>query len=148
MIKKIIIALLFLLLIAYAVINKPEKFKLDDIYYNTGDYINVDADYLKDLTHNNYILFVHNSFCAFKTPCDTIFKEYMQKYKIDFLTINIDDYKETDFYSQVKYAPSILIVKDNKIVAYLNAEKDSDLDKYQDAKAFEKWINEFIITKK
>ena len=147
MIKKIILILLFLIIITYSFVYN-QKVKLDDIYYNNGEYINIDSTYLNNQTHNNYVLFVHNSFCTFKTPCDTIFKQYMQKYKIDFLTINIDEYKKTKFYSQVKYAPTVIVVNNNRIVAYLDAEKDKDLDKYQDVNEFEKWINKFIITKK
>lgn len=147
MIKKIILILLFLIIITYSFVYN-QKVKLDDIYYNNGEYINIDSTYLNNQTHNNYVLFVHNSFCTFKTPCDTIFKQYMKKYKIDFLTINIDEYKKTNFYTQVKYAPTVIVVNNNRIVAYLDAEKDKDLDKYQDVNEFEKWINKFIITKK
>ena len=70
----------------------------------------------------------------------------MKKYKIDFLTINIDEYKKTKFYTQVKYAPTVIVVNNNRIVAYLDAEKDKDLDKYQDVNEFEKWINKYIET--
>ena len=145
MIKKIILILLFLIAITYSFVYN-QKVKLDDIYYNNGEYINIDSTYLNNQTHNNYVLFVHNSFCTFKTPCDTIFKQYMKKYKIDFLTINIDEYKKTKFYTQVKYAPTVIVVNNNRIVAYLDAEKDKDLDKYQDVNEFEKWINKYIET--
>ena len=145
MIKKIILILLFLIAITYSFVYN-QKVKLDDIYYNNGEYINIDSTYLKNKTHKNYVLFVHNSFCTFKTPCDTIFKQYMKKYKIDFLTINIDEYKKTKFYTQVKYAPTVIVVNNNRIVAYLDAEKDKDLDKYQDVNEFEKWINKYIET--
>ena len=37
-------------------------------------------------------------------------------------------------------------VEEGKIVAYLDANDDKDLDKYQDSKIFEEWINKYIYT--
>lgn len=53
--------------------------------------------------------------------------------------------KKTYLYKKVKYAPSVIIVKKQKIIAYLDAEKDEDMDKYQDEKEFEKWLKKYII---
>ena len=44
----------------------------------------------------------------------------------------------------MKYAPSIIIVKDKEIVSYLDANSDEDLDKYQDEEAFESYLNKYI----
>ena len=73
----------------------------------------------------------------------------MTKYSIDFIKIPFDKFKETYLYDEVKYAPSIIVVSDRKVITYLDANKDEDLDKYQDEKAFEKWLNNYIyFTKK
>ena len=50
-------------------------------------------------------------------------------------------------YQKVKYAPSIIIVRDGHIVDYLDANSDDDLDKYQDVNEFEKWISKYIYLK-
>ena len=68
----------------------------------------------------------------------------MNKYKIDFLSISFDEFKNTGFYKKVKYAPSIIIVKEGKIVAYLDPNSDDDFDKYQDATKLEEWIKEYV----
>ena len=70
----------------------------------------------------------------------------MEKYKIDFVSIPFEKFKKTQLYNEVKYGPSILIIKEGKIIKYLDANKDSDLQKYQDTKEFEKWINKYIYT--
>ncbi len=73
----------------------------------------------------------------------------MQKYKIDFLSMGIDDFKKIDLYSEVKYAPSIIIVDKGKIVTYLDAESDEDSEKYHDPDKFEDWISNYVyLTKK
>ena len=147
--KGLLILLCFLLLMGC---SKKEEFDvnkvtLDSNFYNKGEFIDIKNDYLINENPTNYILFVYNSYCTLKIPCEDIFKEYMKKEKIDFLSMNIDEYKKTDLYETVKYAPTIIIVSDKKIVAYLDAESAADLNKYQDVNEFGSWINKYINVK-
>ena len=151
MIKKLSLIVIIILLITGCGTSKKydgEKVLLDDEYYNTGEFIDIKSDYFNDKSHKNYVLYVHNVFCSLKIPCENIFQEFMTNNKIDFLSINIDEFKKTKFYNNVRLAPSIIIVKDNDIVAYLHADSDDDLAKYQDVQEFEKWINNYIIFSK
>ena len=43
---------------------------------------------------------------------------------------------------------TIIIIHKNKIVAYLDADKDEDVDKYQDIKAFTNWVNQYVYLEK
>ena len=141
--KKLIVLLLFILISFTGCENK--KVTLSSKYYNSnGVFIDIHSSDIKNLSDNNYILYAYNNFCNFSIPCDSIFQEFMKKYSIDFLSINIDEYKKTDFFNKVRYAPTVLIIKENKIIAYLDANSDSDYDKYQDEEKFEKWIKEYI----
>lgn len=142
--KRLVLLITTILLITGCKEKQIEKFHLNNKYYNEGNYINIKN--LDDLEKDTYVLYTYNNYCTFKKPCDQVFKEYMEKYKIDFYSMNIDYFKKTSFYSKVRYAPSIILVKDGKIVAYLDANDDKDLDKYQDSKIFEEWINKYIYT--
>ncbi|UKI57493.1 MAG: hypothetical protein L6V81_09270 [Clostridium sp.] len=51
-------------------------------------------------------------------------------------SIRYEEFEKTDYISKVKYAPSVLIVKNGKIVTYLDANKKEDLDRYQDTSSF------------
>ncbi len=124
-----------------------ERIHLTDSYYNKGEFIEVND--LTNLDNDTYVVFAYNNFCNFSVPCDKIFESFMTKYDIDFIKIPFDKFKETYLYNEVKYAPSIIVVSEGKVIAYLDANKDEDLDKYQDEKAFEKWLNNYIyFTKK
>ena len=127
---------------------EDKKILLDESFYGQGDFIDIKNEDLGNVSNKNYILFVYNNFCSLPIPCQDIFKEYMQKYKISFLSINIDEYKKTIFYEKVKYAPTILIISNGKIIKYLDAESNADLNKYQDIREFESWINNYILIKK
>ena len=79
-------------------------------------------------------------------PCDEIFKKVMNKYNISFLYLPYEEMKNTFIYDEVKLAPSVILIKEGEIVAYLDAESDEDLLKYQDTEEFEKWLTSYINT--
>lgn len=142
--KKVVLLIISLLLISGCSKKQIEKFYLNNKYYNEGKFIAIkNIDELKDDT---YVLYTYNNYCTFKKPCEEVFKEYMEKYKIDFYSIPIDYFKKTSLYKEVRYAPSIILVKDGKVVTYLDANSNSDKEKYQDTKKFEEWINNYIYT--
>ena len=72
----------------------------------------------------------------------------IKKNNISILSMPFSEFKKTVFYDTVKYAPSIIIVDKGKVIKYLDANKDEDLEKYQDVDKFEKWLNENIYLKK
>ena len=149
--KKII--MMFLILILFFVTGCTKKTNQNDgkdrlylssVYYNKGEYLDITSEELSSKSDETYILFTYNNYCNLSVPCDQIFAKFMKKYNIDFLSIPYEEFKETSFYETVKFAPSVLVIKKEKIVAYLDAESDEDLIRYQDADEFEKWLNEYI----
>lgn len=157
MYKKYIIILLCVLLITITgcsfnnKINQNdeiERFYLEDKYYNNGNFISVSSIPLNKMKDESFILFTYNNYCSMAKPCEEVFQEYMKKYKINFLSITFEEFKKTNFYKTVKYAPSIIVVEKGTIVAYLDAESNDDLNKYQDTNEFEKWLNNYIYFSK
>jgi hypothetical protein len=142
-VKKVLLFIIILLLVGCS--NKKE-FYLTDKYYNNGDYISVHESDIKD--NESYILYTYNNFCILPVHCENIFKEVMEKNKIDVLSIPFEEFKNTSFYKKVKYAPSVLIIKNGEIVAYLDANSDNDLEKYQDTTKFEEWLKNYIFLEK
>ena len=149
--KKIIftmICTLFLLMGCSSRDKVVDKIYLDDEYYSTGTFINIKNSDLSDLKDKNYVLFTNNNYCSMSIPCDKIFLEFMEKYKIDFLYMSFDELKKISFHKKIKYAPSVLVVNKGKIIAYLDANSDDDLEKYQDVNKFEDWISKYIYFSK
>ena len=146
--KKIVVIVLSVFLLTGCFNNKTnqddgiERINLTISYYNKGEFIKVDD--LTGIDDDTYVLFTYNNFCNLAVSCDKIFESFMKKYSIDFISIPFDKFKSTYLYETVKYAPSIIIVKDKEVVSYLDANSDEDLDKYQDEKAFEGYLNKYI----
>ena len=147
MLKKIVLLLILVIGITGCTFNKEiKKFHLNDKYYGSSKFIDVNSEDIP--LKENFVLYTYNNYCNFSIPCDTIFKTFMEKYNIAFVSIPFAKFKNTNYYKTVKYAPSIIIIKKGKIIAYLDAESDEDLIKYQDTSAFEEWIEKYIYLEK
>lgn len=148
--KKFIVLAIFvvLLITSFIIFHNDNKFYLDDKYYNEGNFIEVSSNDLNNIESKNFILFTYNNYCNFEIPCDQIFQKFMKDKKIDFLSIPFEEFKKTKYYSEVNYAPSIIIIKDGKIIKYLDAEKNEDMDRYQDVNKFEQWLDNYIYFEK
>ena len=151
MIKKLfLIIICFLSLFITGCNNKKHiddgtnRIYLSDKYYHKGEFIDTHSNDINNLNNENYLLFTNNNYCNLAIPCDEIFQKVMSKYKIDILFIPFEEFKNTSFYNTVKFAPSVLIIKNNEIIEYLDAESNEDLDKYQDENKFEEWLNNYI----
>lgn len=141
--KKVLLILTIFLLVGC---SNNQKFNLNDKYYNSGEFIDVTINEIPN--NESFILYTYNNFCALPIHCETIFKEIFEKYKIDALSIPFDEFKSTSFYKEVKYAPSILIIKNGDIIAYLDANSDEDLEKYQNTSKFEEWLKKYVYLEK
>ena len=140
--KKIVLLIAIFLLTGC--IFKPGKFYLNDQYYNQGEYVKLDSVSLENIKDNSMIIYTYNNFCNLPIHCENIFKEFMDKYQINFISIPFSEFKKTSFYTNVSYAPSIIIVHDGKVIDYLKADSDNDYDKYQKVDVFEEWLSDYI----
>ncbi len=120
------------------------KFYLDNKYYGSDKFIKVSNSELAKVKNKSYVLFTYNNYCTFPISCESIFQEFMSKYNISFLSIPFEEFRKTSFYEEVKYGPSVILVYHGKIVSYLDANSDEDLDKYQNALVFEDWLDNYI----
>lgn len=128
--------------------TNSSKFSIEKEYYKESKFIDVTSEDIKELKENkkSFIVFTYNNYCLLETPCDEIFKKVMDKYNISFLYLPYEEMKKTFIYNEVKLAPSVILIKEGKIVAYLDAESNEDLLKYQDTEEFEKWLTSYINT--
>ena len=145
--KKIVL-LIAIFLLTGCVFSKQDKFYLNDKYYNTGEYVKVNSNGLNNIKKESIIIYTYNNFCNFPIHCENVFKEFMDKYKIDFISIQFSEFKHTSFNKSIYYAPSIIIVNNGKVIDYLKADSDNDYDKYQKENVFEKWLSEYIYFEK
>ena len=130
--------------------KKNEKFYLEDVYYSEGCLKYTTIKEVNNLVKNkkSFVLFTYNDFCSFSVPCNSVFEEASNKMNIEILQIPYRDFKETVLHKKIKYGPSVIIIKDGKVVKYLDAEKDKDKILYQDVSKFNTWLKKYIYIEK
>lgn len=151
-----ILLFIIVLIVGYFLLRKDnttyqgEKFSLDSEYYHAGEFVDVTPQEVETALKEkkSFLLFTYNNFCNFDTPADQIFQEIMDRYQIDVLKIPFEEFKETSLYQTIKLGPSLVIIKEGKLVSYLKADEDADIDKYQKPKTFESWLDQYIYLEK
>lgn len=129
--------------------NNNERYYLNKIYYGANTFTKVNSSQLNKLIEkkDSFILYTYNNYCALPISCKDIFMDFMKEYKISFISIPFDDFKDTKFYEEIKYGPTIIIIKEGQIIDYLDSNKNDDIEKYKDLKAFKKWLSNYIYLK-
>ena len=147
--KKILVLLIAILVILTGC-DRKEKFYLDDKYYGDYKFIDVDNTKIDKLQKDkaSYMVFTFNPYCQFQKPCDEVFEQFMQDTNISIYNIPFAEFKETELYKRVKYAPSVILINKGKVVAFLDADSDEDLDRYQDVTAFKEWVERYVYLEK
>lgn len=143
-----IVAIIALVIIAFGSSKNNTVFYLEDKYYNTGEKIELNSEDVNSLSNESFLLFTYNNFCGMAKPCEEVFDSVLKEYKLDYISIPVEEFRKTKYHETVKIAPSFIIVNKGKIVAYLDAEKDDHIKYYQNEKDFEKWLESHIYMKK
>ena len=122
------------------------KVILEDQYYQEGGFLFLSAKKVDTLVKNkdSFVLFTYNNYCTMEISCEKVFESYMQEAKIRFVSIPFIDFKKTSLYDNVKYAPTVIIIQKGNIIAYLDANSDTDLEKYQNVEAFQEWFQSYV----
>ena len=66
--------------------------------------------------------------------------DFQRKENLSFVYITSDYIKDTFIYDTVKYFPSVIIVKEGKIINYLRYDSDEDVEYYKSYDGFAKWL--------
>ena len=123
----------------------------DELYDVSSNYEDISLAKLNNLISNkkSFVIFTYASFCPFQIPSDQIFKTVFKNNNMKLYAIGYDKLKGTEIINEVEYAPSVVIFKEGKIVAHLDANSDEDYNRYQDTKEFQDWLSNYVyLTKK
>ncbi len=145
--KKLAILLTVIMTLAFLTGCSSDKIvTLDDEFYGSSDFIMLTADELNDLSdsESNYVVYTYNNNCTMVININDILDKYMEKYQVSFYKIPFDEFKETFLHDEVEYAPSVIIVSNGKIVKYLDAESDDDLDCFKRYDSFKEWMETYV----
>ena len=147
--KKYCKILLLLLILLSCVACSKKPFDLKDEYYKESKINELDLEGLKKLIDEkeSFGVFVYLPGCTSCAAFSEVLDEFQKENTLTFYKTEIKYAKETAIKDKIKYAPSFVIFKEGKIVAYLDAESDKDLPYYKTVKDFKEWLTKYINLK-
>ncbi|MDD3896205.1 MAG: hypothetical protein PHP49_04185 [Bacilli bacterium] len=153
--KKLLILIPFILLlviIIFILILKSQhnqQFYLDNEYYGNSSLIEIDSEKLKTLEKDKktFVVFVYQPLCSTSHDLNNYINEFLDKNKMSFYKTPFSSVKDTNMSDYVKYCPSVVIYRNGKIIAYLEADSNKHAVYYKSVENFKKWLTKYIILK-
>lgn len=147
----VILILAIVLIIERDMIRKTNNFLfyLDEKYYGTGAFIETTPEEISDLTKQkeSFAIYIHQPFCSVSYEFNKILTQFANEQQISFYKISFEDMQKTEMGEVIEYYPSFAIYKKGKLIDFLDAESDEDLDKYKDKDTFAGWFGSYIQLK-
>ena len=110
------------------------------------EFNNITSVEYEDLVANqkSFVIFVDQDGCKTADRLRDRIIEYAKKRGIKINRIMFSDMKETSLHKKVKYYPSVAIISDGEVVAYLRSDADEDAAAYNDYDALEEWFKKYL----
>ncbi len=148
--KKLFLLIALLLLVVGCGDKKLEKFYFEDDLYTKGEITDITLDEFKNLENDkkNFGVFVYLPGCTSCAEFSEVLNEFIKDNKINFYTISILDVSDTSITETIKYAPSMILYKEGKVVSYLDATSNDDKPALTNIDSFKSWIEEYVYLTK
>lgn len=153
---KIIIPIVIILILTVVIIERnfiqktsDFMFYLEEKYYGNSVFNEIDSNGLNNLINNkeSFTIFIHQPFCSTSYEFNKILVKFAEENKISFYKMSFDEMKKTVMYENIKYYPSFAIYNNGKLIDFLEADSDEDLNRYKDIEEFKNWFNSYIQMK-
>lgn len=138
---------LLIMLLCTACGNKT--FMLEEKYYGESKFVEIDnEDYDKLISDKeSFAIFIYQPLCAASSSFKEVLTEYSNTKGVVFYKMTQTKMKESKLGETLKYYPSLVIVKDGKVVDYLDANSSDDTRYYQNAENFNNWFTTYVKLK-
>ena len=149
---KRVLPLLIVMLVVLVGCGKVSKFSLTDKYYTNEEkgLVEVELSEVNEAIEakDNFVLLIYLAGCSTCQELRPIVEEYLDKANIKMLMLSYDSMeKGSKLKKTVKYAPSVVIFKNGKIIDFLDTASDRDIERFSSYDAFSEWFESYIELK-
>lgn len=154
--KKVVIGVLILLvsiILAVTLLNtnkREDKFYLEDNYYGMNNMMEIKIEKLNQIIgdRQSFAVFIYQPMCETSSNFESVLSKFLENNNISIYKIAFSSIKDTKIGKKVKYYPSFIIYNKGKMVDFLEANKDEDVDFYSTESEFKKWFTSYVQIKK
>ena len=96
------------------------------------------------LNKGEVLLFVYLKGCSACNAFKIIVNDVLLYNNLDIYQIEFNNLESLDLDIDLKYVPSLIIIKDGKAEAYLDSSKEEDKSYYKDSLSLSRWLSNYI----
>ena len=123
------------------------RFRLDaDDYGESVEVYIDDKEYTEMISQKrSFIVMVDKPGCVTTSDISDWLQKYPDEMKFKYYNLRWSYAKKTSLHDYVKFTPSIALIREGEVVAWLRADSDEDKSYYEDSEALKSWLKKYII---
>lgn len=120
---------------------------LDAEFYGESEAMDIDgAGYEKAIAEKkSFVVLVDNENCVTARNMRKMMGGFPEELQFRYYRIMWPEALRVSLHDYVKYFPSVAVVRNGEMVAWLRADADEDAAYYNDAEALEGWLRRWIV---
>lgn len=122
--------------------RQSERFSLSEGNYGEAATPELTAAEFEELVaeKRSFIVVVHMMLCPAELPLKDVAKRLAQEEKLRIYFLNEHEFEQTKLKDEIKYLPTAVVIRDGKVVKFLDAEADEDVGAYQTVEGLKDWL--------
>ena len=124
----------------------PKTFRLEDELYAKSEAIDIKKeDYEKLISEKkSFIIMVDKPDCYTTANMRKYMSEFPDDMQFKYYNFMWSQVKESSLHEYISFAPSVAIIKNGKVKAYLRSDVDEDGKYFYDAAALQEWVRKYV----
>lgn len=139
-----VVALGLIVLVGWLLSSR--KFELSSKYRGSSGFETIDVDELKARMDEgeSFAVFVYQPACRASDELEEVVRNFSEEAQIKFLKVAFAGLRDSGLVEGLKYYPSVVLYHDGKVVSFLRADADEDLEAYQSGEGFAEWWDRYV----
>ena len=128
--------------------GKPDMpFRLSDEYYGTSEMLTglTAEGYEKLLSEKrSFVVMVDKPGCITTPPMRERMANFPDNMQFRYYQFMWPEAKESSLHNYVTFVPSVAIIREGEVVAWLRADSDEDTEYFNSAEALQSWVAKYV----
>ena len=128
--------------------SKPDMpFRLSDEYYGTSEMLTglTAEEYEKLLSEKrSFVVMVDKPGCITTPPMRERMANFPDNMQFKYYQFMWSEAKESSLHNYVTFVPSVAIIREGEVVAWLRADSDEDTEYFNSAEALQAWVAKYV----
>lgn len=119
-----------------------EEFRLSEEMYEEGKFEELTATEFEELVaaKKSSVVILHMVVCPAEFPITDVAKQFARQEGVTIYGLTEEEFRKTELAEIVKYLPSAVIYREGRLVDFLDAEADEDLEYYKTVDGLKEWL--------